>query len=243
MRATRGKSASYPEPRARPPAGGRRAAPAAVQVFRSLASQAATRAVGADGADDGERPLPSDQRDEGSGLAETSEATVTNEAPMPPDPIPAAAAPVPSAGTARGEAPEERSPSTSARGRTLARVDRAAERQASARQDEVLGQHIVRTCANAAHGELLARQLTERISRFCAMSGEADDAVWAVTLPMNPAVLEDTLLHLQLSPSRIAIRFETPNAYSAQLIYDNVDALRVRLSDALRRQIDVDVTL
>jgi type III secretion control protein HpaP len=58
---------------------------------------------------------------------------------------------------------------------------------------------------------------------------------------MNPAVLPDTLLHLQLSPSSIAIRFATPNVRSQQLISDNADALRVRLADALGRHIDVDV--
>jgi type III secretion control protein HpaP len=58
---------------------------------------------------------------------------------------------------------------------------------------------------------------------------------------MNPAVLPDTLLHLQLSPSSIGIRFETSSARSTQLISDNADALRTRLSDALGRHIDVEL--
>ena len=105
----------------------------------------------------------------------------------------------------------------------------------------MLGKQIVHACTAAAHGDLLTRELADRIARFCAMSGEGGDSSWAVTLPMNPAVLPDTLLHLQLSPSSIAIRFETQNARSQQLISDNADALRVRLADALGRQIDVEV--
>lgn len=107
--------------------------------------------------------------------------------------------------------------------------------------DTVLGRHIVHACAAAAHGDLLTRQLADRIARFCSMSDAGGDSSWAVTLPMNPAVLPDTLLHLQLSPSSIAIRFETPNARALQLISDNADALRVRLTDALGRHIDVAV--
>jgi hypothetical protein len=107
--------------------------------------------------------------------------------------------------------------------------------------DTQLGKQIVQACTAAAHGDLLTRELADRIARFCAMSGAGGDASWAVTLPMNPAVLPDTLLHLQLSPSSIAIRFATPNVRSQQLISDNADALRVRLADALGRHIDVDV--
>lgn len=105
----------------------------------------------------------------------------------------------------------------------------------------MLGRHIVHACTAAAHGDLLTRELADRIARFCSMSGAGGDSSWAVTLPMNPAVLPDTLLHLQLSPSSIAIRFETQNARASQLISDNADALRVRLADALGRHIDVDV--
>ncbi|HVW50447.1 MAG TPA: type III secretion system protein SctP [Trinickia sp.] len=107
--------------------------------------------------------------------------------------------------------------------------------------DAMLGRQIVHACAAAAHGDLLTRELADRIARFCAMSGAGGDSSWAVTLPMNPAVLPDTLLHLQLSPSSIAIRFETPSARSLQLISDNADALRARLAEALGRQIDVEV--
>ncbi|TKC91519.1 hypothetical protein FAZ69_03435 [Trinickia terrae] len=107
--------------------------------------------------------------------------------------------------------------------------------------DLALGQHIVRACASAAHGEVFTQQVAERIARFCAMTGATDDAAWEVTLPMNPAVLPETSLHLQLSPSRMVLRFETTDARSSQLIFDNTDALRTRLANVLSRQIDVDV--
>jgi len=107
--------------------------------------------------------------------------------------------------------------------------------------DMMLGRQIVHACTAAAHGDLLTRELADRIARFCSMADAGGDSSWAVTLPMNPVVLPDTLLHLQLSPSSIAIRFETPNARSLQLISDNADALRVRLAEALGRHIDVEV--
>ena len=99
----------------------------------------------------------------------------------------------------------------------------------------------MRTCASAAQGEVFTQQLAERITRFCSLSGAADDAAWEVTLPMNPAVLPETSMHLQLSPSRMVIRFETADPSSSRLIVDNADALRARLADVLGRQIDVDV--
>ncbi|MGN6318453.1 type III secretion system protein SctP [Trinickia sp.] len=147
------------------------------------------------------------------------------------------------ASPARAGDPAPQAASTSAP-RTL-RLQRTQGKQAVGvprpEQDTVLGRHIVHACAVAAHGDLLTRELADRIARFCSMSGGGGDSSWAVTLPMNPAVLPDTLLHLQLSPSSIAIRFETPNARALQLISDNADALRVRLADALGRHIDVDV--
>ncbi|PMS22052.1 hypothetical protein C0Z18_05920 [Trinickia dabaoshanensis] len=142
---------------------------------------------------------------------------------------------------ARDPAPQALSTSAP---RTLRLQRTQGQRAPDARQteqDAMLGRHIVHACTAAAHGDLLTRELADRIARFCSMSGAGGDSSWAVTLPMNPAVLPDTLLHLQLSPSSIAIRFETQNARASQLISDNADALRVRLADALGRHIDVDV--
>lgn len=123
-----------------------------------------------------------------------------------------------------------------------AHARRQARDLAPHEQDAALGKQIVHACAVAAHADLFARELTERIARFCSMSGDANDASWGVTLPMNPAVLPDTLLHLQLSPSSIAIRFETQHPRSTQLISENTDALRTRLAESLGRQIDVQVS-
>jgi type III secretion control protein HpaP len=162
----------------------------------------------------------------------TSPHSSADAAPSPPSCKPGAPA-VQGPQAAKGSAP-----------RTL-RLQRAQSAKASdapqPEHDTALGRHIVHACTAAAHGDLLTRELADRIARFCSMSGEGGESSWAVTLPMNPTVLPDTLLHLQLSPSSIAIRFETPNARALQLISDNADALRVRLADALGRHIDVEV--
>lgn len=162
--------------------------------------------------------------------AQTGPEAYTEAAPSPPACKPDAQA---DARAANASAPRTR------------RLRRAQDTKAPAapqpEHDAMLGRQIVHACAAAAHGDLLTRELADRIARFCAMADADGDASWAVTLPMNPAVLPDALLHLRLSPSSIAIRFETRNARSLQLISDNADALRVRLADALGRHIDVDI--
>ena len=109
--------------------------------------------------------------------------------------------------------------------------------------DSELGKQITHVCAAAMHAEVFTRELAERIARFCQTSGTADDMAWAVTLPMNPAVLPDTSLHLQLSPASLALRFETSSPRSAQLLSENRDALRVRLTDSLDRRLDIGIDI
>ncbi|TAM85190.1 hypothetical protein EPN42_16120 [bacterium] len=227
--------ASQPTPRAPSNA-------TAVQIFRLLASQAeaglsmpvarqaddqGSDQSGGDGNSDAHCPDPGDSANDSAMPGQAREASQ-----------PAAGA-SPSHSEPPHDAPA-RSAATSARvlSRREARAPKAPE---APEQDTALGKQIVHACAIATHGELFTRELTDRIARFCSTSGASGDASWAVTLPMNPAVLPDTLLHLQLSPSSIGIRFETQNPRSTQLISDNADALRTRLADALGRQIDVDI--
>ncbi len=209
----------------------------AVQIFRLLASQArSVPLLSADtsDADTPPREEPDAQASHADDQACTS--TVPDESHAPHEP-PQAAAPGPSAHSEPG--PDTSRSSALAGARSAGRRD--AQRPEEPEHDIALGKQIVHACATAAHGDLFTRELAHRIARFCSMSGAQDDASWAVTLPMNPAVLPDTLLHLQLSPSSIGIRFETSNPRSTQLISDNADALRTRLSDTLGRRIDVDV--
>jgi Type III secretion protein (HpaP) len=204
-------------------------APSAVQIFRSLAAQASALAsVIGPAPDELQTPQPDASYPAGSG-----------ETRPPRDTAAGLAEPSAHEG---GAADHDDKPAV-AMSRLAAAASRPAQRSSECSEEAALGEHIVRACATAAHGEVLAQQLADRVARFCSMSGASDDAVWEVTLPMNPAVLDDTLLHLQLSPSRMALRFETASTRSAQLIYDNADKLRVRLSDALHRQIDVDVVV
>ena len=209
----------------------------AVQIFRLLASQAQSVPLlpeDTSAADTPPREEPEAQASHADDQACTS--TVPDESQAPHEP-PRAAAPVSGAHSEPGpETP--RSPALSG-ARSAGRGETQKTEQPE--HDAALGKQIVHACATAAHGDLFTRELANRIARFCSMSGSHEDASWAVTLPMNPAVLPDTLLHLQLSPSSIGIRFETSNPRSAQLISDNADALRTRLSDTLGRRIDVDL--
>jgi hypothetical protein len=219
---------------------GRAPAATAAQFARLLAAQMGAGAllVSSDAGGNADQGGAQDEPEQGH------PDTPVGAEPAPPTPLaePAARAETPLAHASAARATHSLAP-----GRLRA-LDAQPTRRASAsarspsEHDTTLGKQIVHACTAAAHGDLLTRELADRISRFCAMSGAGGDASWAVSLPMNPAVLPDTLLHLQLSPSSIAIRFETRNARSQQLISDNADALRVRLADALGRHIDVDVT-
>ncbi|MGN6649744.1 type III secretion system protein SctP [Trinickia sp.] len=215
----------------------------AVQIFRLLASQAGAGPLPPLAAPGDDHPgNPHDEGGDSDGSDTGGSASDTTV----PEPARAESPPPPAIAPPHSEPSHEASaPPTVAGTRTLsrreARAPEAPAGPAAPEQDAALGKQIVHACAVAAHGELFTRELAERIARFCSTSGASGDASWAVTLPMNPAVLPDTLLHLQLSPSSIGIRFETPNPRSTQLISDNADALRMRLADALGRHIDLDI--
>ena len=216
-----------------PPAAGTRAASAsAVQMFRSLAAQAASLA-GAIATQPDEPQMPPSCASHPQALGDTSPLPDSSRAFPGRSP---ASQPV-----VHGDSAESDGKTAVATRRPSAAAPKSVDPNNSRSEEAALGEHIVRACTQAAHGEVLAQHLADRIARFCSMSGASDDASWEVTLPMNPVVLPDTLLHLELSPSRIAIRFETSSPRSARLIYDNTDTLRTGLSDALRRQIEIHV--
>lgn len=207
-------------------------AASAVQLFRALAAQASLLTDANGDAASSMSAEPHINEPDGAAAGTSSDAN----APGREIPNDASSAPPEHAATL-DEAPDLPAAAPKLRAAGTARRRNAAPQP----DDPALGEQIVRACASAAHGEVFTQQLAERIARFCSMSGAADDAAWEVTLPMNPAVLPDTSMHLQLSPSRIVIRFETANPHASRLIVDNADALRVRLADVLSRQIDVDV--
>lgn len=204
----------------------------AVQLFRSLAAQASSLAA-AISTQAGAPPMLPSYPPHAEAMDDTSQ--LRDSPPASPGRGPASQA----AGNEEADEPDGKT--ATAAYRSSAAAPESVDHINSRSEEIALGEHIVRACARAARGEVLAQHLADRIARFCSMSGTSDDAAWEVTLPMNPVVLPDTLLHLELSPSRIAIRFETPSPRSARLIYDNADTLRNGLSDALRRQIDIHV--
>ncbi|WP_118182915.1 type III secretion system protein SctP [Paraburkholderia phosphatilytica] len=204
----------------------------AVQLFRALAEQASAFGSGGMNAadDDGDQASQQSEADAGtSGSADAGGQADANQNPA--DVAPA----LPEIASDEAEKP---TPAATTPKLRLTAAKRKQDATAPT-DDPSLGEHIVRACASAAHGEVLTQHLSERIARFCSMSGATDDAGCEVTLPLNPAVLPDTLLHLQLSPSRLVIRFETTDPRASRLIVDNTDALRARLADVLSRRIDV----
>lgn len=216
--------------------------PSAVRLFRMLAAQAAGSldTLAESGTSSSEDESSSDDED---GANDSPDAPPPLPVPPPsPEPAPAESSTDNALGPDNASDNDAHCPPSGERHRAAAapRLVQAPNLQSS--HEEALGLHIVRTCAMATRDEFVAQQLAERITRFCAMSGTAADAAWEVTLPMNPAVLPDTLLRMQLSPSAMDIRFVTSDTGARQLICDNADALRIRLADALgRRSIDIHV--
>ncbi len=199
-----------------------------VQLFRLLAEQAATSTERGPGFGSSTADVPADE----PALDERTEAATT--AP-PHDAHADGPPPMPPTGHEPQHAPADRTTRAARAHEAPARVNDIANAD--------LGKQITHLCATAMHAEVFARELAERIARFCQTSGTADDMAWAVTLPMNPAVLPDTLLHLQLSPVSLAIRFETSSPRSAQLLSENKDALRVRLNETLDRRLDIGIDI
>lgn len=87
------------------------------------------------------------------------------------------------------------------------------------------------------------RDLARRVGLLCRRADPAFQS-WQVTVPLDPAVLPETDLHLSLSPHRLALRFQTQSSYSLRLVSEHTGRLVALLEQALpyARDIDVEVT-
>lgn len=72
------------------------------------------------------------------------------------------------------------------------------------------------------------QDMAQQVARLCT-EGDPRFQCWSVTLPLDPAVLPDCELRLELSPGAMTLRFRTASPQSAALVCRHRDALRARL--------------
>jgi hypothetical protein len=64
----------------------------------------------------------------------------------------------------------------------------------------------------------------------------------AVTMRLDPKVLNETTLHMTISRSRLSLRFQSPVPASRALIYAHADGLAARLEARIKRPTSIEVT-
>jgi type III secretion control protein HpaP len=88
---------------------------------------------------------------------------------------------------------------------------------------------------------LRTEYLASVVARFCNSPSIIEGGTWELRVELNPSILADTRLFLQLSSYRLLLRFETENQRSKGLIYDNTNELGARLHSLLQGKVDVEV--
>ncbi|WP_176709841.1 type III secretion system protein SctP [Burkholderia cepacia] len=114
---------------------------------------------------------------------------------------------------------------------------------ANVETDEQLGIDMIRRCTRAAEGDLLAQHLAEHVAGFCTNPAVDRTGLWEVSVALDPAILAKTQLHLRLSGSALALRFESHDPRCRELICDNSTELKTRLEACLGGEIAVEVTV
>ncbi len=86
------------------------------------------------------------------------------------------------------------------------------------------------------------QSLARVLHRLCS---SADLAIthWTIQVPLDPAALPETTLHLSLSPQRLQLRFNTQSAWSLRLLSIRKNALVQLLHETLPDLRDIDVEL
>lgn len=79
----------------------------------------------------------------------------------------------------------------------------------------------------------LADYLVAEAAQLCSNPAILARGNWRMTLTLDPAMLPDSMLKLTLSHFDLALRFETANEDSRQLILQHAPTLRERLADLL----------
>lgn len=87
------------------------------------------------------------------------------------------------------------------------------------------------------------KDLADLVSQTCSHADKAFSQ-WSVVIPLDPAVLPDTTLRLDLSPSRLLLRFCTQSTHSQSVISYNIKYLIALLQGSTSpiQNIEVDIT-
>jgi hypothetical protein len=90
-------------------------------------------------------------------------------------------------------------------------------------------------------------QLADTIEQFCTDPAISDSGWWEVEINLDPNVLPDTTLHLQLSPFVLSLRFSARDSTTKQLIWEHREALKSELKKSMTkrncaRTIEIEVT-
>ncbi|WP_322064451.1 type III secretion system protein SctP [Burkholderia ubonensis] len=128
------------------------------------------------------------------------------------------------------------------------------ERDPAALPDAVGREAMARACAGSdafvnqvfAQRERMVRVAEALATEIAALCGDDAAGRWEISLPLDAALLPDTVLHLVLSRFDLRLRFETPDAATRHLLCTHGATLHARLDTLLahhgaRREIEIDV--
>jgi type III secretion control protein HpaP len=110
-----------------------------------------------------------------------------------------------------------------------------------AKNATALSTRIARACIRDEEGSLMSEHLAAVVAQFCNSPSICTGGMWELQVDINPKILAETQLRLQLSSFRLSLRFETSDQRSKLLIYENSKELSSRLDALLQGKIDVEV--
>ncbi len=100
---------------------------------------------------------------------------------------------------------------------------------------------VALACLHENLARLVAERIAARIAEFCNTGAVRQNGVWSAHLRLDPNLLPDTTLSMELSPDRLRLRFQTSNVLSRQLICTHQDTLRTTLETGLHGHCELDI--
>ncbi|WP_323117784.1 type III secretion system protein SctP [Burkholderia alba] len=143
----------------------------------------------------------------------------------------------------RAGAPPSRGEAFAPLARDAAALPEAVEREVMARACEGSGAFVNQVFAQRERMVRVAEALASEIAPLC---GDELAGQWDLSLPLDPALLPDTVLHLVLSRFDLRLRFDTSDAATRHLLCSHGATLHARLDTLLSHQgvsrtIEIDV--